>query len=93
MAKDTSQKEYTWIEKLNFLEDIISEHCDDSNYMVVFDELDEDYRDLIGSRESFTQYKYLLTSLLKAIQDIKYFFQGSGKNIKPVVFLRDDIYS
>ncbi len=93
LAKDTTNQSYTWIEKLNFLEDIITEHCDDSTYMVVFDELDEDYRDVIRNPESFTQYKYLLTSLFKAVQDVKYFFKDTGKNIKPVVFLRDDIYS
>ncbi|PAR26402.1 P-loop ATPase, Sll1717 family [Vibrio metoecus] len=83
---DTSQ---SWIEKVDILEDIISEHIDNSNYYILFDELDEDYSGII-ERGAQSNYLSLLTSLFKAVQDVKSIFPNTG--IKPVVFLRDDIY-
>lgn len=81
----------SWIEKTNILEDIIDEYIDDSNYYIVFDELDEDYRDF-DTQEERTQYVNLITSLFKAVQDIKSIFKDRKHIICPVVFLRDDIY-
>lgn len=81
----------SWIEKTNILEDIIEEYIDDSNYYIVFDELDEDYRDF-ETQEERTQYINLITSLFKAVQDIKSIFKERKQIICPVVFLRDDIY-
>ena len=37
--------------KTNILEDIIDEYIDDSNYYIVFDELDEDYREFENQEE------------------------------------------
>jgi ABC-type oligopeptide transport system ATPase subunit len=82
----------SWQEKTDILEDIIMEHLDASNYYVIFDELDEDYGE-IRDEESYRLYSYLLTSLFKAVQDIKSIFKKENKNIIPVIFLRDDIYS
>lgn len=81
----------SWIEKTNILEDIIEEYIDDSNYYIVFDELDEDYRDF-ETQEERTQYINLITSLFKAVQDIKSIFKERKQIICPIVFLRDDIY-
>lgn len=81
----------SWIEKTNILEDIIEEYIDDSNYYIVFDELDEDYREF-GNQEERTQYINLITSLFKAVQDIKSIFKEKKQVICPIVFLRDDIY-
>lgn len=81
-----------WIEKVNILEDIIINYCDESKYYIVFDELDEDYRDVSNQNES-SQYKSLLTSLFKAIQDVKSIILETTLNIRPIVFLRDDIYA
>ena len=81
----------SWIEKTNILEDIIDEYIDDSNYYIVFDELDEDYRNFESSQER-SQYIYLITSLFKAVQDIKSIFKDRKQVICPIVFLRDDIY-
>lgn len=92
VARENNTNTIPWIEKVNILEDIIFEHCDKSNYFIVFDELDEDYRE-IRDRDSSEQYVFLLTSLFKAVQDIKSTFIDAELNIKPIVFLRDDIYT
>lgn len=87
-----AQKKYSWIEKVSILEDIIKEYAGDSKYYIVFDELDEDYRD-VYNQNSVTKYEDLLTSLFKAVQDVKDTFNGCDVNVMPIVFLRDDIYS
>lgn len=91
LSRQISDNKIPWIEKTDILEDIILEHCDDSKYYIVFDELDEDYRDVAGNDS--VQYIALLTSLFKAVQDIKATFLGTNKHIMPIVFLRDDIYT
>jgi len=92
LSKEQNKNAIPWIDKVNILEDIILKSCDDSEYYIVFDELDEDYRQ-ISNEQDTQQYVYLLTSLFKAVQDIKSTFLDSEKKIKPVIFLRDDIYS
>jgi hypothetical protein len=85
--------EPNWIERVEILERIIIEHIDESRYLILFDELDEDYRDMINSTQN-AAYTSLLTGLFKAVQDVKAIMVRNGKkNILPVVFLRDDIYS
>ena len=80
-----------WIERVNILEDFIRENVDSSKYYVIFDELDEDYRDIV-SLQKYEDYTALVTSLFKAVQDVKSIFKADGSRIMPVVFLRDDIY-
>ena len=54
----------SWIEKCDVLEDIISAYCDKCTYYIVFDELDEDYKDMV---ENYSKSEYLsLISLLKS---------------------------
>ena len=91
IERDCSLNTTPWIERVNILEDIIFKYCDDSTYYIVFDELDEDYRS-VNDTDSSQPYIYLLTSLFKAVQDVKSTFIDSGKQIKPIIFLRDDIY-
>jgi len=79
----------SWIDKVDVLEDVILKYSDNSSYFIVFDELDEDYSSIIQSGGQ-SNYIALITSLFKAVQDIQSVFNG-GK-IKPVIFLRDDIY-
>lgn len=81
----------SWMEKTNILEEIIDEYIDDAHYFIIFDELDEDYRYFETEKER-DQYIYLITSLFKAVQDIKSYFKDRKRVICPVVFLRDDIY-
>lgn len=82
----------SWIEKCDIFEDIIEQYADNSYYYILIDELDEDYRDFEDEVQRKT-YIYLITSLFKAVQDIKSYFKDSNINIRPVIFLRSDIYS
>ena len=85
-------KEITWIDALEILEKIIMSYCDDARYYFLFDELDEDYKEFPSEVEAY-KYKCMLTSLLKATQQIRDTFDVNGKHIFPIVFLRSDIYS
>ena len=87
----TKQNEMLWSDKTDMLEELLLEYLDDSKYYILFDELDEDYR-VFSTQEEKTQYIYLLTGLLKAVQNIRSIFKDS-KNLFPVVFLRNDIFS
>lgn len=87
------QATLSWIDKVNILEDVIANHCDDSKYYIVFDELDEDYREVSDNIADVKLYKSLLTSLFKAVQDVKATFSTTKLRIMPIVFLRDDIYA
>lgn len=80
---------YSWIEITDLLENVILNNIDASKYFIIFDELDDDYKEL-SDKESLKFYISLITSLFKAVQDIKSIFKGN--NILPVIFLRDDIY-
>lgn len=88
----TQSESLTWIDKVDILEDIIINHCDGAKYYIVFDELDEDYHSFVNGEEK-ELYKSLLTSLFKAVQDIKSVFSQTALHVMPVVFLRDDIYA
>ncbi len=90
VGRDVKINYSSWIDRVNILEDIISTYCDNAEYFIVFDELDEDYR-VIKEEGSHKNYTNLLTSLFKAVQDVKSNLQE--KNIFPIVFLRDDIYA
>lgn len=79
-----------WKERLDVIEEVIQEYIDDSYYYIVFDELDEDYKSTTDP-ELKDNYLSLITSLFKAVQDIKS-CMGNKINIRPIVFLRDDIY-
>ena len=81
----------TWQERVDHLEAFIKENADDRTYLILFDELDEDYKDIL-SKPGRQEYIDLLTSLFKSIQDIRSVMDKAGKNIFPVIFLRDDIY-
>ena len=80
-----------WIDIIEILEETILEYIDDSKYYIVFDELDEDYKNFIDENEK-SNYFDLITGLFKAIQDVRSLFATNKLNIYPVVFLRSDIY-
>ncbi len=82
-----------WYARVMSMENIINEYCDDSKYFVIFDELDEDYKDALRiERDSNTErYFELLTGLFKATADVRAVFRRE-KSIFPMVFLREDIY-
>lgn len=91
LSRSSSENNMPWIERVEILEDIIEKNIDDSKYLIIFDELDEDYKDIIEINK-YKQYTDLLTSLFKAVQDIKSIFPSEEFSIFPVIFLRDDIY-
>ncbi len=92
LDKTTKLSSSTWLDYVNVMEDIIRNYCGSSKYYIVFDELDDDYKD-VSSENQFPTYIELLTSLFKAVQDIKSLFgNDAGFNIMPIIFLRDDIY-
>ena len=89
--ESAEERQKTLIERVNQLEDIIIESIDESKYLIIFDELDEDYK-TITEKEQFKKYTALVTSLFKAAQDVKSVFQAKDASIHPTIFLRDDIY-
>lgn len=91
LSRENTVTEFSWIEKCDMLEDIIVQYATESKYYIVFDELDEDYRE-INDNQTSDSYIYLLTSLFKAVQDVKATFAETCVMIMPIVFLRDDIY-
>jgi hypothetical protein len=89
-SKDQLSDDLNWIERVDIIEEFLLKNMDDSKYLIMFDELDEDYRDML-SQENFKRYTQLLTGLFKAVQDIRSIFRGH--KLYPIIFLRDDIYS
>lgn len=78
-----------WIDRVEVLEHFLKGEVGADKYLIMFDELDEDYKDIIEP-EKYKQYTELLTSLFKAVQDIRARF--STRKVYPVIFIRDDIY-
>jgi ABC-type oligopeptide transport system ATPase subunit len=89
--KESTPSGQSWPQRIEVLEQIIAQHATAAKYYVVFDELDEDYKNMTD-KQHYQQYTDLLTGLFKAVQDVKSVFKGSATQILPVVFLRDDIY-
>lgn len=87
----TRIEDIPWITKVEILEEIITRNLDNSIYYIIFDELDEDFRS-VDSKEEFEPYTNLLTSLFKAVQDVRSVFSDFKKQVYPIIFLRDDIY-
>ena len=90
--RERVKKDCTWIDILDILQQLTLDFCDSSKYFFLFDELDEDYKEFETKAEE-RKYMCMLTSLFKAVQDIKSSFAAAGKKIYPVVFLRSDIYA
>jgi hypothetical protein len=89
ISKSKQAASNSWIDRCDVLEDIIRNYSDDSVYYIIFDELDEDYKDMVENYGK-SEYLSLITSLFKAVMNIREML-GSLK-IYPIVFLRDDIY-
>ena len=86
----TVENDSTWQERAQLLEELILEYVDDCDYFILFDELDEDYKDVFLADMS-RQYIDLVIGLFKAVHDIRRKMRR-GSRIKPIVFLRSDIY-
>lgn len=79
-----------WNKRVEILERVIETYIDDSEYYILFDELDDEYEDILNT-DKRKQYFNLLKGLFKAVQDIRKTI-GKGAKTKPIVFIRDDIY-
>ena len=88
--KVTVENNTSWQERAQILEDLIVAHLDEAEYFIIFDELDEDYRDILEKSVS-RNYLDLLTGLFKATQDVRRKVSHQH-HIRPLVFLRSDIY-
>ncbi len=92
VGRDARSASENWIQDVDYLEDVVAKHAGDCTYYVLFDELDEDYRDIV-EREQYKQYTSLITSLFKAVQDVRSNLSSRGPTkVFPVIFLRDDIF-
>jgi hypothetical protein len=80
-----------WIRSVEKLESIVARYGKGRSYFLVFDELDEDFKDVIG-RYKNDQYLQLITSLIKAVSEIRSLAVTNDLKIHPIIFLRDDIY-
>jgi cold shock CspA family protein len=78
-------------QKVENLESFVKKHCPQKQILILFDELDEDYKEIFETYQK-SEYLDLLTSLFKAVQDVRSVFKSRSASPLPVVFLRDDIY-
>ena len=85
------QSEQDWIRSVEQLESIVIKYANGYRYFIVLDELDEDFKDVIG-RYKNDQYLQLLTSLIKAVSEIRSISVTNNLKVFPVIFLRDDIF-
>lgn len=85
------KRQHTLQDKVDNLERFVRKHLPYGKFLVLFDELDEDYKEMF-EQYGKSEYLDLLTGLFKAVQDVRAVFSGGDKNLLPVVFLRDDIY-
>ena len=92
VSREKDRENISWLDGVEILEDTILKNIDNSRYYIVFDELDEDYKNF-NSEEEKSNYFDLVTGLFKAVQDIRTLFCEKNLNIFPVVFLRTDIYN
>ena len=83
--------ESSWIDKVDALERMLLKNLDNSTYRILFDELDEGYAN-IRVPERLDDYFNLLTGLFKAVQDVLSIFKDKRFNVRPLIFLREDIY-
>ena len=92
IATSREKHELEWIDIVDILENVILENVtSDSKYYVIFDELDEEYKDFTSSEEE-KDYFALITGLFKAINETRNIFKDEELLIYPIVFLRSDIF-
>jgi cold shock CspA family protein len=85
------KQKYSLQDKVENLEQFVLKNIPDQKILVLFDELDEDYKEIFENYNK-SDYLDLLTSLFKAVQDVRSIFAPGDNKLYPVVFLRDDIY-
>ena len=90
--REKNNTEIEWLDYIELFEKIVIKNIDKSKYYIIFDELDEDYKNFEDDEEE-KRYFDLLTGLLKAVQDVRSIFKRYDLKIYPIVFLRSDIYA
>lgn len=85
------KKVYSIQQKVENLESFVKKYLPTEQILILFDELDEDYKEMFENYGR-SEYLDLLTSLFKAVQDVRAVFKDRGPSLLPVIFLRDDIY-
>lgn len=81
----------TWHKELSALEAIVRQHLDTCKYYLTFDALDDDYQQMLDADQR-KLYLGLITSLFKAIDEIRNDINTDGRRLYAVAFLRDDIF-
>lgn len=90
--KTTSSFETNLDARVKFLYRYVEQNICDSKYFVIFDALDEDYKDVLNDPDK-NNYFHLLIGLFKAAQNIRRYYLRSDKiKIVPLIFLRNDIF-
>lgn len=84
-------EQFDLVRGTDVLRDFVLENIDESEYYIIFDELDEDYRDILNPDRK-DGYFELLISLFKACQIVRSDFSKHHAKVRPVVFLRNDIF-
>jgi len=84
ISNSTSETRFDFEKANAALRDFIIENIDELDYYVIFDELDEDYRDVLNP-DRRDGYFELLISLFKAVQNIRAEFSGAVPNIRMVI--------
>jgi hypothetical protein len=64
----------------------------DKPYYVIFDELDEDYYDIVGNTERFDSFRTLIVGLVRATRKLGVDFSAAGHPIRPIIMIRKDIF-
>jgi Cdc6-like AAA superfamily ATPase len=80
-----------WKDKVDGIRDFIRKYIDNSVYYILFDALDEDYKDVLEPDRK-QKYFELLVGLFKAAQNVRFSTDNLQAKIIPVVFIRDDIF-
>ena len=88
-ANSSGESKFDFVVANSVLLDFIKDKIDESEYYLMFDELDEDYRDVLNP-DRRDKYFELLISLFKAVQSIR--AELKKYNVRPIIFLRDDIF-
>ncbi|MGG7577610.1 P-loop ATPase, Sll1717 family [Rhizobium sp. Nf11,1] len=81
----------TWKEKSDAIAEFIENKIDQSTYYIMFDALDEDYKDILQP-DRREKYFELLVGLFKAAQNVRHSASRTNTKIIPVIFIRDDIF-
>lgn len=91
VSENSENGEFDFIKATEAMRKFVLEVIDESEYYIIFDELDEDYRDVLDPDRK-DGYFELLISLFKAVQNIRSDFARTSANVRPIIFLRDDIF-